>query len=66
MKALIAFIVMAVLILALIEINERIKAKKNRETGVPEARNPEDCEKKQACSECGLAELCEKEKKTGC
>lgn len=60
MKALIAFILMAVGILTLIEINERRKAKKNRDTGTPESRNPEECEKKQACSECGLVELCEK------
>ena len=55
MKALIAFIVMAVVILALIEINERIKAKKGRE---------EDCQKENPeqddCSGCGLLEVCDK------
>lgn len=68
MKALIAFIVMAALILTLIEINERIKAKKNRDTGIPVSRNPEECEKKneaEDCAGCGLVEVCEKEKKTG-
>ena len=54
MKALIAFIVMALAILTLIEINERIKAK----------RKKEDCPKEQsdssACTDCSLIELCEK------
>jgi len=54
MKALIAFILMAVVILALIEINERVKAK----------RKKEDCPKEQpdssACTDCSLIELCEK------
>ena len=54
MKALIAFIVMAVGILTLIEINERRKAK----------RKKEDCPKEQsdasACTDCSLVELCEK------
>ena len=67
MKALIAFIVMAVLILSLIEINERIKAKRARNTDKSESRNPEDCKKEQSetenCSDCSLIEVCEKEKK---
>ena len=54
MKALIAFILMAVAILTLIEVNERIKAK----------RKKEDCPKEQsdssACTDCSLIELCEK------
>ena len=54
MKALFAFIGMAVVILALIEINERRKAK----------RPQEDCLKEQSetenCSDCSLAEICEK------
>jgi hypothetical protein len=54
MKALIAFIGMAVVILALIEINERRKAK----------RKKEDCPKEQsdasACTDCSLVELCDK------
>jgi len=46
---------MAVVILVLIEINERIKAKKNV---------PKNCtEEHQACSDCSLAELCDKEEK---
>ena len=54
MKALFAFIGMAVVILALIEINERIKAK----------RKKEDCPKEQsdssACTDCSLIDICEK------
>lgn len=67
MKALIAFIVMAAVILTLIEINERRKAKKNRGTGTQESRDPEACEKTDVedCSGCGLINVCEKEKKTG-
>lgn len=55
MKALLAFIGMAVAILALIEINERIKAKRHPK---------EDCPKEQsetvACSDCSLMDICEK------
>ena len=54
MKALFAFIGMAVVILALIEINERRKAK----------RPQEDCPKEQSetenCSDCSLIDICEK------
>ena len=57
MKALIAFIGMAVVILALIEITERRKAKHKKE----------DCPKEQpdssACTDCSLIDICEKEKK---
>ena len=60
MKALIAFIVMAVGILALIEINERIKKKRNRDTGVPESRDPKNCTDTEDCSGCGLIDACEK------
>lgn len=60
MKALIAFIVMAVAILTLIEINERIKKKKNRDPEVSESRSLDDCEKDQDCSGCGLVDVCEK------
>ena len=66
MKALIAFIVMAVGILALIEINERIKAKKSK---VESQKSKEDCPKEQsnasACTDCSLVELCEKKPVTG-
>ena len=61
MKALIAFIIMAGVIVTLIEINERIKAKK---------KPKEDCPQEKAelsdCSACALMEVCEKEeRKTG-
>lgn len=57
MKALIAFIVMALLILTLIEINERMKAKKKKED------HPRDDSCENACSDCGLVDVCEKDKK---
>lgn len=60
MKALFAFIVMAVVILTLIEINERIKKRKN--TGKPAAQDPKDCAKT-ACTDCSLLDLCDKEEK---
>ena len=65
MKALFAFIGMAVVILALIEVNERRKAKKKRDTDIQVSREPEDCKENEDCSGCGLIEVCEKEKKTG-
>lgn len=66
MKALIAFIVMAALILTLIEINERLKAKKAKGEGLEDKNDcpPEKAEQGD-CSGCGLMEVCEKEKKTG-
>ena len=61
MKALIAFIVMAVGILALIEINERIKAKKSK---VESQKSKDDCPQEKPetenCSDCSLIEICEK------
>ena len=54
MKALIAFIVMALVILTLIEINERIKAKRKKEDC------PKDSPDSSACSDCSLVEICEK------
>ena len=60
MKALIAFIVMAVVILALIEINERIKKRKN--TGAPTSPDPKDCTET-ACTDCSLLDICDKEEK---
>ena len=60
MKALIAFIVMAIAILTLIEINERRKAKKSRDLETSISLDPKDCKDQQACSECGLVDLCEK------
>ena len=58
MKALIAFIVMAVVILTLIEINERIKAKKPKENCPQEKASSEDC------SACELMSVCEKQEKS--
>ena len=60
MKALIAFILMAVGILTLIEVNERRKAKKKSDISF----QPSDCKKEQSetenCSDCSLMEICEK------
>lgn len=58
MWALIAFIVMAVGILTLIEINERMKAKRKKEDC------PKDNPDKAACYECGLIEVCNKPEKS--
>lgn len=61
---------MAALILVLIEINERIKAKKSK--GVLKAdgerlETKDDCQKEQSetenCSDCSLIEICEREDK---
>ena len=76
MKALIAFIVMAVLVLTLIEVNERIKAKRNKPHPGPPLKGgrrdslDEECGKDtdgEDCSGCELMDVCEKEekKKTG-
>ena len=72
MKALIAFIVMAILVLTLIEINERVKKSKvERQKTAAEPLKDEECQKEQSgqedCSGCGLIDVCEKEekKKTG-
>ena len=54
MKALIAFIVMAVIILTLIEINERVKAKRKKDDCPKEPSSTENC------ADCSLIELCEK------
>lgn len=59
MKALIAFIVMALVILTLIEINERVKKKRNQESGVKN----QDCSET-ACTDCSLLDICDKDKKT--
>ena len=60
MKALIIFIVMAVVILTLIEINERIKKRKN--LGEQTSPDSEDCAET-ACMDCSLMDICEKEEK---
>lgn len=54
MKALIAFIGMAIVILVLIEVNERVKAKR------PKKDCPKDSPDSSACTDCGLADICEK------
>ena len=60
MWALIAFISLGVVIAALIEINERIKAKKSK----VENQESKDCKKEQPsnedCSACELMSVCEK------
>ena len=67
MKALLAFIIMAAVIVTLIEVNERIKARKSKD----ESQKTKDCPPEQTaqenCSACALMEVCEKEqkKKTG-
>ncbi len=58
MKALFAFIAMAVVILALIEINERIKAKR------PKKDCPQNKPEQEDCSGCGLLEVCDKKSTT--
>ncbi len=69
MWALIAFIVMAALILTLIEINERRKAKrlKAEQSKEESQKTQDDCPPEKAeqgdCSGCGLIEVCEKEEK---
>ena len=60
MKALIAFIVMAAVILTLIEINERIK--KRKKTDMQEPQEEKDCAEP-SCAECELMDVCEKEEK---
>ena len=54
MKALFAFIGMAVMILALIEINERRKAKR------PKEECPKEQSETENCSDCSLIDICEK------
>ena len=54
MKALIAFAVMALAILTLIEINERIKAKKPKDNCTREQKETA------ACGDCSLLDVCEK------
>ncbi len=68
MKALLAFIIMAAVIVTLIEVNERIKARKSKDES---QKTADDCPPEQTaqdnCSACALMEVCEKEekKKTG-
>ena len=64
MWALIAFIVLGIVTAALIEINERRKAKKSR----VESQELKDCPPEKAgsedCSACELLSVCEKQKPT--
>ena len=62
MKALIAFIVMALVILTLIEINERLKKKRLRDHEITESRDHEDCSETQ-CTDCSLLDICDKNEK---
>ena len=54
MWALIAFIALGIIVAALIEINERIKAKIHKENCPPEKVGDEDC------SACELLSVCDK------
>ena len=56
MWALIAFIALGVVVATLIEINERIKAKRPKEPCAQENEGNEDC------SACELLSVCEKKK----
>ena len=58
MKALLAFIVMAVVILTLIEINERRKAKR------PKNDCPQEKQKNTSCEGCSLQDACTSDKKS--
>ena len=58
MWALIAFIALGVVVAALIEINERIKAKRKKEDC------PKDSPDNQSCTDCSLLEICEKSSKS--
>ena len=57
MWALIAFIGLGIVVAALIEINERIKAKKAKKPCAQKEVRTEDC------SDCELISVCEKEEK---
>ena len=65
MKALIAFIILGLIVLTLTEINERLKAKRAKEHPELAAGNQQkkDDSCVEACTECGLLEVCEKEEK---
>lgn len=62
MKELLAFIVMAIVIAVLIEVNERIKAKRSKDAGEHLETSPkpesEDCTEE--CTDCSLMDVCEK------
>ena len=55
---------MAAIILTLIEINERIKAKRKKEDCPKEQPDsPKEQPDSSACTDCSLIDICEKEKK---
>ena len=60
MEALIAFIILAVVVTTLIEVNERIKAKKKAKEKPQETK--ENCPQEKAgsedCAECELSSVC--------
>ncbi len=58
MKALIAFIVLGIVVTALIEINERRKAKR------PKNDCPQEKEKTTSCEGCSLQDSCISDKKS--
>jgi hypothetical protein len=58
MWALIAFIILGIVVMTLIEINERIKAKKHKKDCPPEKADSGDC------SACELMSVCTKEEKS--
>ena len=60
MWALIAFIALGLIVATLIEINERIKAKKNRDHETMRSRDHEDCISNEDCSACELLSVCDK------
>ena len=64
MWALIAFIILGIVVASLIEINERIKAKRKGE----QLQTIDNCTKHEtgaeACADCGLIDICEKKEKT--
>jgi large-conductance mechanosensitive channel len=66
MKALIAFVILGLIVLTLIEVNERIKAKKSKDCPQNKAEQkdcPQNKPEQEDCTGCGLAEVCEKEEK---
>ena len=69
MKALIAFIVMALVILTLIEINERVKKRKSNSpkdglTGEAGLTSNSEAVCESSCTDCSLLDICDKDKKT--
>lgn len=62
MEALIAFIALGIIVATLIEINERIKAKKaKQETTMTKENCPPEKAGSEDCSTCELTSICTKE-----